>query len=65
MNNPYISSILAITSLSFSDGLINTKNEPNHEYISTKKNNAPEYKSDKRNCDLCVNFPRKKKTTQV
>lgn len=64
MKNTYISVIIAVTSLSYSDGLI-AQNFLHNESISQHRNSMAGYKSDKKNCDLCVNRPKKNKTTQV
>ena len=64
MSNPYISAFFAITSLSFSDALA-TQCMAEDQYPLAEQCNFPEYKSDKKNCDLCVNLPKKNKTTQV
>ncbi len=64
MNNPYIAAILAVTSLSFSDAtFLHDKVEYEHKSVDRHKIN--DYKPDKKNCDLCVNSPRKRKTIQV
>jgi len=64
MNNPYITAFLAVTSLSFSSPLIDQSFLTN-TYTSTARRNVTGYKSDRKNCDLCVNLPIKKKTTKV
>jgi hypothetical protein len=51
MSNPYISAILAITSLSFSEELI-AQTITKHEYCTVKKYSTPKYQSDKNNYKL-------------
>jgi len=51
MNKPYISAILAITSIAFSSGTIG-QIMSRSEYKSAKKNIVNDYKSDKEKCGV-------------
>jgi len=64
MISPYITAILAVTALSFSEPLT-AHSFSHYELLSIETQNLRKYKSDNKNCDLCVNLPKKRKTTQV
>ncbi len=64
MKYPYIASILVVTGILFSDeSLVNGNTE--NQYMQIEQSRPTEYKPDKKNCDLCVNLPRKRKTIKV
>jgi hypothetical protein len=55
---------MAVTSLSFIDETC-VHGKTKYDYQPVAQHNPEEYKPDKKNCDLCVNYPRKRKTIQV
>jgi hypothetical protein len=64
MKKYLIAAILAFTSISFSDETY-LYGKTKYDYQPIAQRQPAEYKPDKKNCDLCVNFPRKRKTIQV
>jgi hypothetical protein len=64
MNKSSIAAILAFTGILFSDESFVNGNVENR-YMPIDQGRPAEYKPDKKNCDLCVNLPRKRKTIQV
>jgi hypothetical protein len=64
MNNPCIAVILAVSSFFFSEDLI-VKETVGYQHRAIAQTRTSEYKPEKKNCDLCVIPPRKRKTIQV
>jgi hypothetical protein len=64
MINPYIAAILTLTSLSLSEDSI-VQGKVDYEYRVIDQHRKTEYKPEKKNCDLCVNLSKKRKTIKV
>jgi hypothetical protein len=64
MNNPYIAALLALTSLSLNEDSI-VQGKVDYEYWVKDQHRASEFKPEKKNCDLCVNLSKKRKTIKV